>query len=113
MDCKESKEVLACMLDLGEGFYKSLINDGKIDQADIINFLPTLMSLPIAIEGANLIPAELKDIEASDLVEIKDMILAKLGNLAGIEEKWLIVAQGSINIAIEAIKIAKAFIPAK
>ena len=113
MNIKESKEVLACMLDLGEGFYKSMADDGKINQADIVNFLPTLMSLPVAIEGATLVPAELKDLDASELLEIKEMVLAKLSGIAGIEDKWLVVATESINIAISAIKIAKEFMPVK
>ena len=108
---KETLEVLDFILDLTGGFYKSIKNDGKFTAEDIANFLPALVSLPAAIEGFSLVLPELKDLNDAEMEQIKDKVINKLGGVIGIEEKWLVVAQESINIAVSGIKLFKAFKP--
>jgi len=67
---KETKEVLACVLDFSEGIAVSLDNDGEIGWEDAINFVGALKSIPSAFAGISEVPAELSDLTPEEIEEL-------------------------------------------
>jgi S-ribosylhomocysteine lyase LuxS involved in autoinducer biosynthesis len=106
MDIKETLEVIDFGMSVANGVYVSLKNDGKITAADAVNFMPALMALPAALEGADKVPAELGELSDVELGQIRDHILQKLPDIG---EKWIVVAKESFTIAMSAYRIFFAF----
>ena len=103
---KETKEALVFGLEVGAGVFAALKDDGKVTVGDALVFTPAMVSLPAALDGADQIPAELKDLDENELMEIKDLVLGKLPTVG---DKWYTVAAESINMGISAMKIFSAF----
>lgn len=103
----ETLEILEFGLSLGDGLAKSLA-DKEIKVEDLANFLPSILLIPNAFQGINELPAELKDLDAAELDQIKTVVINKLGSIAGIEAKWLTIAQESFAIGLSVSKIIKA-----
>lgn len=102
-DVKNTKEVIVLVLKSGEAVKKSLA-DGKFDVADTTNFFPVITLIQPALEGATLIPSEIKDIDSQEAQELVDLVAADLGVLANAPK--LI---GQINAALKLIKAAHEF----
>lgn len=106
---KETKEVIALVLDIALAFVAAKTDDGVINTADLPKFLAPVMEIPQAVEGITQIPAELKDFHESEMAEIKDYVIQKAAAIPGIETKWLKVASGCLTIARGGIEIWDAF----
>lgn len=102
----QTKELLIFGLAIGNGIYSSLADDGKITLSDFPKFSESLFTVPAALEGIIEVPAELKDLDESELGELKELVLSKLPNIG---EKWLVVAKESLNIGLSALKVYNAF----
>lgn len=74
---KETKEALECALALQKTLQKTMA-DGKISIWEIANFLSPFMKLGSAIENFKAIPAELKDLSAEEIEELKALFKAEL-----------------------------------
>lgn len=66
---KETKELLAFMIDFGEAMDKSL-EDKKLSVVDAMNFAGVFMAMPAAFEGIGLVPKELKDMDDVERAEL-------------------------------------------
>jgi hypothetical protein len=101
---KESKELLAFgLLVVVKG--KSALADRKIGLDDLPEGFAIAQAAPQAIEGIELIPAELKDLDAAEYAELKDMTIALVGELVESEK-----IEELMQIAFDvALKILKAF----
>ncbi len=74
---KETQEALAFAVAIGNATGISL-QDGKFDTMDIVNYVGALTKFPAAVEGANQIPVELKDLDEAEsqalIAQIKDQL---------------------------------------
>lgn len=66
---KEFKDVVRFGLKLGQALQGAL-EDGSINIMDALKFLPVLKELQSAVQGANKIPAELKDLDEKEKDEL-------------------------------------------
>lgn len=105
MDIKNTLDVIDFGMAIGNGVAKSLKDDGKVTVGDLPNFMPAVMLLPATIEGISDIPAELKELNESELGQIRDHIVTQLPEVG---EKWLVVATESFSIAVSVYKIYNA-----
>jgi hypothetical protein len=105
---KETCDVLAVGLDIGYGVGASLQNDGKINAADIVNFMPAVMDVPPAFDGSTLIPGELSELDEEDLAKIRDFVFEKGAKIPGIKESWLKIATGAFKIGSGLLDIVAA-----
>jgi len=78
---KESLEVENFLLAVGQAVAKSY-EDKKLEVSDVLNFVGPLMILQPAIEGAGGIPAELKDLDAVEGMQLVDNAISKLPGLS-------------------------------
>jgi len=108
MDIKNILEVLDFALCLGEGFAKSL-EDKKITSTDLVNFFPAIMAIPAAFEGIDQVVPEVKEFSEDETKQIKDLVVTRLCHIAGIEEKWLVLAQEAFCLGLSIMKIISAF----
>lgn len=70
---QETKEVLAFGFALGDAFAGAL-QDGDIDFADIVEFIPVLQKLGDAVSGLGNVPAELGDLSEVEYQELVDYV---------------------------------------
>lgn len=70
MGIQDLKDVVAFGAKFGNGIGESLSDDGKITLGDMANFMPAVLSVPAALEGIENIPAEIKDLDEAELVEL-------------------------------------------
>jgi hypothetical protein len=108
---KEFLDVVNVGLAIGNGIGMSLQNDGKINLQDIGNFMPAVLEIPNAIEGAGEIVNELQDLQQEEIIVIRDHILSRAANIPGIEEKWLKITAAAFKIGegcYEMVKVWKA-----
>jgi hypothetical protein len=73
MDMKETKELVRFSLKLGQAL-QSALEDGNINLMDAIKFIPVLKDLQAAIAGAAKIPAELKDLDETELQALTEYV---------------------------------------
>ncbi len=75
---KETKELIKFIIEFGEAVDASLV-DGKIDFGDISNLVAAMLAAGPALTGANLIPAELKDLDQAEALELCNYAKTELG----------------------------------
>ena len=85
MDIKETKEAVAFACSLITAGVVSWTDDGKLTIGDLTNFIDPLKKMIPAIEGANLIIPELKDLSKEEVNELMETIGKNLG-VAAIED---------------------------
>ena len=73
-------------------------NDGKIDMNDLPLLMGLIPKIGPAFNDINLIPAELKDLDANEAAELQAFILGKFGQVLNKED---IVEQ--INLGLNAV----------
>jgi hypothetical protein len=81
MDIKESKEVIQSLLKLAETL-EAVMADGKVSITDIPKIVPLFVSLKSALEGAKLVPSELKDLTEDETKELMDLSVQAVLKLA-------------------------------
>lgn len=104
----ETLQVIDFGLTIGKGIGQSMTDDGKITLADLPKFLPALMAVPAAIEGIQLVPVEVKDLDTAELEEIKTHIMQGAAEIPGLDAKWMSVADGALKIGFGAMQIIQA-----
>lgn len=95
---KEFLDIVDVGLAIGMGIGMSKQDDGVIDMKDIGNFMPAVLEIPDAIEGADQVMNELKDLQNEEIIIIRDHVLAKGANIPGIQEKWLKITAAAFKI---------------
>lgn len=81
---KELKEVVAFVVELGNGLGASLA-DGRIGYGDLMNIFGALRALPSAVDGMAEIPKELADLDAAEKVELCTLVEERLN----LPQEWL------------------------
>ena len=69
---KETKEAMEFLLALHKGVRLSM-EDGKVGFMDLPNLVKPMLKLSAALEGMKSIPAELGELDAAEVEEIKAM----------------------------------------
>lgn len=80
MDVKNTKELLHFVMVVADAMKESN-KDGKINFFDIPKLIPIVPALRQAVDGAKLVPEELKDmdpVEAADLAKMMSEALVKI-----------------------------------
>jgi hypothetical protein len=106
---KDTKELISFGMAIAGALYAAKTNDGVIDGKDLPLAMPALLEMPAAIEGVQLVVPELGDLQEDELLEIKDLVLAKL---PGVGDKWKSVAVHSLMVAQGAVGLWNDFKPA-
>jgi len=101
---KETKEMLVFLFTLGKVAKEAKENDGKITYLDAVLLMKVLPSLGPAIDKADDIVAEIKDIDGDELNELATLVGVELGGLA----KEKLVSQ--VIAGLEVAKSLLAFI---
>ena len=73
---KETKEMLGFILALSNALAQSMEDNGKLDLADVLKFLPALNSASVAMEDSGKIMAELKDLDEAEVIELNRFVAA-------------------------------------
>lgn len=105
MDIKETKEMTAFVLHLGQAFQEAM-KDGKISIIDAFKFLPALRGLKGAIEGADKIPAELKDLSEAERTELSEYIRTEFDL---VDDELEAKIEMALDLALDLIKLAASF----
>lgn len=90
------------IIDLGMSVISGLKgaqSDGKIDMNDVSYLIPAFMALAPAIEDITEVWNEVKDIEGSELDEIKNHIITKWSAIPNINVKWIKFVEAAFKIA--------------
>lgn len=96
---KETKEMFAAAVGVVDAYRISRADDGKITiPQDLINFIQPLSQIPVAVDGADMIPKELGDLDDVEIMELTD----DFGDLVQ-DERYKRVFYG-LAIAGDAIK---------
>lgn len=88
---------------LGEATKKSF-EDKELSVADLPNFLTVIPYLQPALDGVTDIVEEIKDLDASEVEELLDLVAKDLGVLVSAPK---LITQ--INAALKLVKAAKEF----
>lgn len=74
---KETLEALDFGISFGNTTGK-VLQDGKFDLFEIAQYIESLTKFPAAVEGAGLIPEELKDLTPEEAAEVVEFFKTKL-----------------------------------
>lgn len=99
---KELKDVVVLLAQIANSSVSAL-KDGKVGVEDLSLFLKLIPLLPAAVDGAAQIPAELKDVDAAEVKELADAVVA---NLALDNEKAALVVSKSLGVVIALADLA-------
>lgn len=101
---KESLEVENFLLAVGQAVAKSY-EDKKLEVSDALNFVAPIMLLQPALEGVGQVPAELKDLDAVEGMQLVDNAMAKL---PGLSEKAVKVVKASLKLLLAGAELVSA-----
>ena len=73
---KETKEALDLVFSIANGIGRSL-EDGKFSYSDLVYFFAAMQAAPSAMDGADKIAAELKDLDRAEIEELRRFAIAK------------------------------------
>lgn len=80
------KEALDLAFTIGETVVLAKKNDGKIDYADFPLLMNVFPKVGPAFSDANLILAEIKDLDVEEAKELQDFVLEKFGKIIDKEQ---------------------------
>jgi hypothetical protein len=101
---KETKEAVDLVLAVAKIVVEAT-KDGKVDAQDLGLLIALIPVVQPAVEGANQIAAELKDLEVAEATELAAHVAAKL---ALPTEKAQAVAQAALKAAVAVFALVKA-----
>jgi hypothetical protein len=103
------KDVALAGAAFGNAIYSAIADDGKINLADAAKFFTPVMKLPAAISGIGNVPAEIDDLQESEIEEIKKLIADELDIKTNVEEivTYSIELIWQVKELVEKIKAAK------
>lgn len=90
----ETKDVVKLIMSISNGVQKSLADDGKLTIGDIGNFTDAVFKLVPAIQGIEKVPHEIKDLDASEIEELKNLVLSEMPEVG---EKWSIIVENALH----------------
>lgn len=99
----ETLDVVNCGIDIANSTISAL-EDGKITFTDAPKFFGLVFSVPKAISGINLVPAELENLNAEELTQVIEAVKTKL-NVA--DEKAKVIAEKSIKVLYQVYDLIK------
>ena len=99
---QETKEVLLFGLSIAGDTVEAFADDGKIDLTDIPKYTDSLMALPAALVGITEVPAELKDLDEAEFLELKEVVFTHFPDVG---DKWIRIAKAAISIGMNVITI--------
>lgn len=99
---QETLDVIDFGLTLAGDLFESYVDDNQITLGDALKFSDTLQALPAAITGITEIPAEIADIDETEVEQIKNHVIEKLSHIDGIDTKWVVYANGAL-MAVQGI----------
>ena len=76
-EVKEIKDVLKLIIGAIKG-YQAAKADGKLDWADMSQFMPVFPLIQPAIENISEIPAEFKDLDSEEATELAEFVKQEL-----------------------------------
>lgn len=94
MDIKETKEALVAVEAQCDAVIVSCA-DGQLTLADLKNEVPVLAKARDAFQGASLITAELKDLDALEVAELCDIVVRVGGKMV---EAFIAMTKVSIGL---------------
>jgi len=100
---KETKELLKFVIELGEGLDKSL-QDGELGFTDLSNLVSAMMASGDAFENANKIPAEIKDLDENEALELYTYVREDF-NL--INDKTEEIVERSLEIGLKIFQLVE------
>lgn len=86
------------IIDLGIALARGCMGafeDKEFSLSDLFEAGPAILALPAAIEGVTDVPAELQDLSAAEIEQIRDHVLAAVPEVG---ERWLVVAREAISV---------------
>ncbi len=107
---KELQEAVA----VGVKFYKAYDladDDGKIGWTDLQYLLDPIMSIPAAVQGAGEIKAEIADLDANELAQIKAYVRAEIGDDSLADDIVELIIVTGLNVAALFLKVKAAPTP--
>jgi hypothetical protein len=108
-DIANTKEVLALGLTLTADVIAAYADDKKVNLADWPKFTNLGVLVVPAIKDIRMVPKELGDIQESELIELKEFVIAQGKDIPGINEKWLKVASASLKMGLGLLEMIEAF----
>ena len=96
-DIKNTKEVVMLAFALGNAI-KQANADGKVGYEDIGLLMTVIPSFGPAFEDISKVPAELKDLDAAEAQELREMVASKFGEIV---DNAKLVEQ--VNLGLEAM----------
>jgi hypothetical protein len=90
----ETKDVVKLLMSVAKGVQKSLADDGKLTFGDLGNFTDAIFKLVPAIQGIEKVPHELKDLDASEVEQLKNLVLAEMPEVG---DKWTIIVENALH----------------
>lgn len=100
---QQTKEVLVFILELAVAYKKAKQDDGKVTLGDADDFVAPAMSFLPAIMGIQKIGDELVDLSPEEAVELKDVVVAKLGE----GSDWFFYVSEAVTLLNSVLKIYK------
>ena len=78
---KETLEVIVSLAAIGARTAANLANDGKISYIEAAGYLSELGTVRTALQGITEVPAELKDLDADEVSELRTAVLKALAGV--------------------------------
>lgn len=98
---KETFEVQNFLLGVGQSIHKSL-EDGKFEISDSLHFVTPLMLLQPALADIKQVPAELKDLDMVEGMQLVDNVIAKL---PGLSAKHIKIIKASLKLVLDGVEL--------
>lgn len=105
---KETKEVLLLGFAVGKAYKAAKQDDGEITMMDFSHLVNLFPVIGPAIEGANNIPNELKDLSKEEIEELMTFSAAHLGELAGSNEELVEKISKGLKAGLAILSFIKA-----
>ena len=81
LDMKETNELVLFLFKTGKTVKMAKENDGKIDVNDIVLLVPLMSDIGPAIEGADKIIDEIKDMDEQESKDLIDLVAKETGEV--------------------------------
>lgn len=107
-DIKDTKEALKLIFSLLKVLKVSKENDGKIDLMDMQNLMMAFPHVSPAIEGADTIVEEIKDLDEEEAKELLDFAMKEIGEALD-KEELIVKIEKSLKAAVAIFEAVKAF----
>lgn len=101
----QTKDVVALLTQVTK-VIASTLEDGKFDIADLATLTVLFPAVIPAIQGITEVPSEVSDLSSPEILEISDLIVDCLGEVAG--DRYEYVGEQLTNATLSIIRAIKA-----